>query len=214
MHEQHHELPTAQQQTHTISAPDSAARYGVGPSKGRSNADASAPGVAEELGHLGVPEEEERADVSEQLPVVRADDALRRVARRRAREDVQRKERVDVRYSVDEKHAITTRARQMEIAAAHLVGALVMAYLDGYLRLPGQRTQFDDVIDELASLRAQVAAIGNNVNQIAFRLNAGGDPHPVDTTVLTQAERTLDTVRVTIQDIAAIMNHAVSAKAA
>ncbi|WP_308403588.1 plasmid mobilization relaxosome protein MobC [Streptomyces sp. 8ZJF_21] len=152
--------------------------------------------------------------MSEQLPVVRADDALHRVARRRAREDVQRKERVDVRYSVDEKHAITTRARQMEIAAAHLVGALVMAYLDGYLRLPGQRTQFDDVIDELASLRAQVAAIGNNVNQIAFRLNAGGDPHPVDTTVLTQAERTLDTVRVTIQDIAAIMNHAVSAKAA
>ncbi|MFE2445168.1 plasmid mobilization relaxosome protein MobC [Streptomyces sp. NPDC059426] len=152
--------------------------------------------------------------MSEQLPVVRADDALRRVARRRAREDVQRKERVDVRYSVDEKHAITTRARQMEIAAAHLVGALVMAYLDGNLRLSGQRTQFDDVIDELASLRAQVAAIGNNVNQIAFRLNAGGDPHPVDTSILARAERTLDSVRVTIQDIAAVMNHAVSAKAA
>ncbi|MBO3674806.1 plasmid mobilization relaxosome protein MobC [Streptomyces sp. NEAU-YJ-81] len=213
MHEQHHELPTAQQQTHTISAPDSAARYGVGPSKGRSNADASAPGVAEDLGHQGVPEEEQPADAPEQSPVVRADDALRRVARRRAREDVQRKERVDVRYSVDEKDAIMARAGEMEIAGAHLVGALVMAYLEGNLRLPGQRTQFDDVIDELSALRAQVAAIGNNVNQIAFRLNSGGDPRPVDTTVLARAERTLDTVRVTIQDIAAVMNHAVSAKA-
>ncbi|MFJ1997014.1 plasmid mobilization relaxosome protein MobC [Streptomyces asiaticus] len=212
MHNPHNE-PAANQQEMTTTA-TSAARYGVGPSKGRSNADASAPGVAEDLGHQGVPEEEQRADVSEQLPVVRADDALRRVARRRAREEVQRKERVDVRYSVDEKHAIMARAGEMEIAGAHLVGALVMAYLDGHLRLPGQRTQFDDVIDELASLRAQVAAIGNNVNQIAFRLNSGGDPHPVDTTVLFQTERTLETVRVTIQEIAAVMNHAVSAKAA
>ncbi|WP_449345297.1 hypothetical protein [Streptomyces narbonensis] len=36
--------------------------------------------------------------------------ALHRVARRRARQDVQRKERVDVRYSVDEKQAICAEA--------------------------------------------------------------------------------------------------------
>lgn len=212
MHDQHHEPATNQPEMSTTAT--SAARYGVGPSKGRSNADASAPGVAEDLGHQGVPEEEQPAEAPEQSPVARADDALHRVARRRAREDVQRKERVDVRYSVDEKHAITTRARQMEIAGAHLVGAVVMAYLEGGFHLPGQRAQFDDVIDELSTLRTQVAAIGNNVNQIAFRLNAGGDPHPVDTSVLARAERTLETVRVTIQDIAAVMNHAVSAKAA
>ncbi|MFD8090947.1 plasmid mobilization relaxosome protein MobC [Streptomyces malaysiensis] len=212
MHNPHSQPATSQQEMTTTAT--SAARYGIGPSKDRSNADASAPGVAADLGHQGVPEEEQPADVPEQSPVVHADDALHRVARRRAREVVQRKERVDVRYSVDEKRAIVALAREMEIASAHLVGALVMAYLDGNLRLPGQRTQFDDVIDELSALRAQVAAIGNNVNQIAFRLNAGGDPHPVDATVLAQAERTLDTVRVTIRDIAAVMNHAVSAKAA
>ncbi|WP_413115758.1 plasmid mobilization relaxosome protein MobC [Streptomyces sp. CY1] len=212
MHNPHNEPATNQQDMTTTAT--SAARYGVGPSKSRSNANPSAPGVADGVGHQGVPEEEQPADVSEQSPVARADDAVHRVAHRRAREDVQRKERVDVRYSVDEKHAIVALAREMEIASAHLVGALVMAYLDGNLRLPGQRTQFDDVIDELANLRAQVAAIGKNVNQIAFRLNSGGDTHPVDTTVLTQAERTLDTVRATIQDIAAIMHHAVSAKAA
>ncbi|WP_413800161.1 plasmid mobilization relaxosome protein MobC [Streptomyces iranensis] len=212
MHNPHNEPATNQQEMTTTAT--SAARYGVGPSKGRSNPDASAPGVAEDLGHQEVPEEEQPAEAPEHAPVARADDAVHRVARRRAREDVQRKERVDVRYSVDEKNAIMARAGEMEIAGAHLVGALVMAYLDGNLRLPGQRTQFDDVIDELANLRAQVAAIGNNVNQIAFRLNSGGDPYPVDTNVLTRAERTLDTVRVTIQDIAAVMNEAVSAKAA
>ncbi|MGW7687414.1 plasmid mobilization relaxosome protein MobC [Streptomyces asiaticus] len=212
MHTPYNEPATNQQEMTTTAT--TAARYGVGPSKGRSNADASAPGVAEDLGHQGVPEEGQPADAPEHAPVARADDALHRVARRRAREDVQRKERVDVRYSVDEKHAITTRARQMEIAGAHLVGAVVMAYLEGGFHLPGQRTQFDDVIDELSTLRTQVAAVGNNVNQIAFRLNAGGDPHPVHTSVLARAERTLDTVRVTIQDIAAVMNHAVSAKAA
>ncbi|MEV6129401.1 plasmid mobilization relaxosome protein MobC [Streptomyces violaceusniger] len=169
--------------------------------------------MAEETGHQGVPEDMQPAALPEQSPVARADDALRRVARRRARQEVQRSERVDVRYSVDEKHAIIARARQMEIAAAHLVGAVVMAYLEGDFSLPGQRTQFDEVIDELSALRAQVAAIGNNVNQIAFRLNAGGDPHLVDTTVLAKAEHTLDTVRTTIRDIATVMNRAVSTKA-
>ncbi|WP_373429031.1 MobC family plasmid mobilization relaxosome protein [Streptomyces sp. DSM 42143] len=186
-----------------------AARYGVGPSKGRSNASTSAPGVAEDLGHQGVPEEE--------MPAASTDEVtLRRIARRRTREDVQRKQRVDVRYSVDEKHRILARASEMGIASAHLVGAVVMAYLDGDLAvgLAGQRTQLDDCLDKLDALRAEVARIGNNVNQIAHRLNAGGDPHPVDITVLAQTERTLDAVRAAIGGIAQTMNRAVSVKAA
>ena len=110
MHEQHHELPTAQQQTHTTSAPDSAARYPAGPSKGRPNGEASAPGVAEALGRQGVPEGEQPVDTAA-VPLSRAAEAaaLHRVARRRKREARQRKERVDVRYSVDEKTAILPR---------------------------------------------------------------------------------------------------------
>ncbi|MEU0591961.1 MobC family plasmid mobilization relaxosome protein [Streptomyces ardesiacus] len=215
MHDPHHEVPCLPQQMTTTET--SAARYDVGPSKGRSNADASALGVAEDLGHQGVPEVETPADTVEQSPVASADEAmLSRIARRRTREDVQRKQRVDVRYSIDEKARILTRARKMGIAGAHLVGAVIMAYLDGDLAvgLAGQRTQLDDCLDKLDALRAQVARIGNNVNQIAHRLNAGGDPQPVDTAVLAQTERTLDAVRASIGDIAQTMNHAVSAKAA
>lgn len=127
--------------------------------------------------------------------------ALHRVARRRARQDVQRKERVDVRYSVDEKTDILAEARRLGLAGAHLVGAIVMAHLNGDLALPGQRTATDDLIDELAALRTQVARIGTNVNQIAHRLNSGGDPHPVDTAVLSEAGRVLTLAR---QAVAAI----------
>ncbi|MFD3352688.1 MobC family plasmid mobilization relaxosome protein [Streptomyces fradiae] len=127
--------------------------------------------------------------------------ALHRVARRRARQDVQRTERVDVRYGADEKPLILAEARRLGLAAAHYVGAVVMAHVHGDLALPGRRTATDDLIDELAALRTQVARIGTNVNQIAHRLNAGGDPHPGDTAVLAEAGRIVALVK---QAVAAI----------
>ncbi|WP_327253625.1 plasmid mobilization relaxosome protein MobC [Streptomyces sp. NBC_01244] len=210
MHNPNHELSTHQQEMTTDL--DSAARYGVGPSKGRSNT-ASAPGVAEAgLRREGAPEGE--ADVP---AVVRAADeaALYRVARRRAREGVQRTQRVDVRYSVIEKRSILAEARRLGLAGAHLVGAIVMAYLHGGFAIPGQRTSFDDLIDELAALRAEIAPIGKNVNQIAYKLNSGGRPHPVDSAVLAQAERVLALARTAAEAIdLAAKQAAVSKRAA
>ncbi|MFF3734729.1 plasmid mobilization relaxosome protein MobC [Streptomyces sp. NPDC002476] len=124
--------------------------------------------------------------------------ALHRVARRRARQDVQRIERVDVRYSVDEKQAILAEARRHNLAGAHLVGAIVMAHLHGDLALPEQRTAIDDLIDEYAALRIQLARIGTNANQIAHRLNAGGEAHPVDAAVLAEARQLVAAVRQTV----------------
>jgi hypothetical protein len=217
MTDNNRERPTARQVTTTVTPTTSRARYVVGPSKGRSNADASAPGVAEALGHQGVPEPETTVD-ADQSPSVRSGEAaaLRRVARRRQRMNVQRKERVDVRYSVEEKERILTEAGRMGIAGAHFVGAVVMSYLDGNLGLvlPGQRTRIDDYIDDLAALRAQVAHIGRNVNQIAKALNSGGHPHAVDSAVLAQAERTLTTAGATVADIDRAAYHAATGKAA
>ncbi|MFI5657952.1 plasmid mobilization relaxosome protein MobC [Streptomyces sp. NPDC051684] len=145
------------------------------------------------------------------MPSRAADEAaVHRVARRRRREPVQRKERVDVRYSSAEKAAILAKARSLNIAGAHYVGAVVMAHLHGDLALPGQRTQLDDYIDELAALREQVAAIGRNTNQIAKKLNSGGTPHPGDTALLAQAERTLTKAASAVTDIAAGANQAVT----
>ena len=128
--------------------------------------------------------------------------------------DVERKERVDVRYSVEEKSRIIAKARQMEIAGAHLVGAVITSYLNGNLALPDQRTAVDDYIDELNALCAQIAKIGNNVNQIARVLNSGGHPQPVDATVLAHTERTLNAVRAAVADIDQAAYRAASRKAA
>ncbi|MFF9339394.1 plasmid mobilization relaxosome protein MobC [Streptomyces sp. NPDC014773] len=127
--------------------------------------------------------------------------ALHRVARRRARQDVQRKDRVDVRYSTAEKQAILAEARRRGLAGAHFVGAVVMAHIDGDLALPAERTAGDDLIDEYAALREQVARIGTNANQIAHRLNSGGDAHPVDAAVLAEARRLVALVQETVKDV-------------
>ncbi|MEU9990085.1 plasmid mobilization relaxosome protein MobC [Streptomyces sp. NPDC048045] len=214
MRNQTHELPTSEQKMTTAPA-TTPARYPAGPSKGRLDGDPSAPGVAEGLGHQGAPEGKQPAGTAAaQLPRAADAAALHRVARRRQREAVQRKERVDVRYSVDEKADILREARSLNIAGAHYVGAVVMAHVHGDLALPGQRTPLDDYIDELTALRGEVAKIGHNINQIAKKLNSGGHPHPVDTSLLTQAERTLTAVGTTVLHIAAAANQAVATKVA
>ncbi|WP_031230370.1 plasmid mobilization relaxosome protein MobC [Streptomyces niveus] len=175
--------------------------------------------MAEGLGHQGVPEQNDPTDISDSAvvpsPLPRAADqaALHRVARRRERQTEQRKERVDVRYSVDEKTDILGMAQSLNIAAAHYVGAVVMAHVNGDLALPGQRTPLDDYIDELNALRAQVTHIGRNLNQITKKLHSGGHPHPGDTALLAQTDLTLASVATAVRHIAQAANQAVSTKA-
>ncbi|MCX5585539.1 plasmid mobilization relaxosome protein MobC [Streptomyces erythrochromogenes] len=215
MHD-HQNTPLIDPQEITTPAP-SGARYGVGPSKGRSNA-ASAPGVAEEEPRReGAPGQKAADTADAGLPVVvRATDeaALYRIARRRARQKVQRKMRVDVRYSADEHTEILAEARRLNLAGAHYVGAVVTAHLNGDLALPGQRTSHDDLIDELAALRAEVAAIGKNVNQIAFKLNSGGHPQPGDTALLAEARRVLVVARDAATSIDVAADKTATSKAA
>ncbi|MEW2614537.1 plasmid mobilization relaxosome protein MobC [Streptomyces sp. NPDC047880] len=219
MHDPHRELATRQQQMTT--GLNGAASKGVGPSIGRSNADSSAPGVAEDqLRREGAPEQEsgagEAVAAEQQTAAVRAADeaALYRVLRRRERcDDGRREARVDARYSDDEKAAIVARAKAMGIAGAHLVGAVVMAFVNGETHLPDQRTVYDDAIDEFAALRTEITRIGTNANQIARRLNSGGDPHPVDAAVLDRAERLLATARDAVKAVDEAASRAAGQKA-
>ncbi|MBK6041638.1 MobC family plasmid mobilization relaxosome protein [Streptomyces sp. MBT55] len=171
--------------------------------------------MAEGLGHQGAPEQDQPIGTSSAaVPQPRASEAaaLHRVARRRDRNETQRTARVDVRYSTEEKADIVAKARSLNIAAAHYVGAVVMAHLDGDLALPGQRTPLDDYVDELTTLRGEVAKIGHNINQIARKLNSGDLPHSGDTATLAQAERTLAAVGTAVRHIAEATNQAVATK--
>ncbi|WP_312866130.1 plasmid mobilization relaxosome protein MobC [Streptomyces boluensis] len=167
--------------------------------------------MAEARGRQGAPTSE-KPTVDTELPLPRAADeaAFHRVARRRTRDSVQRKQRVDARYSTTEKTKILSKARSLNISGAHLVATAVMAYIDGDLALPGQRTELDDYIDELNALREQVARVGRNVNQIAKKLNSDGTAHPTDIALLALADRTLEHTTSAVQTIAAAANQAVS----
>ncbi|MFI9630427.1 plasmid mobilization relaxosome protein MobC [Streptomyces sp. NPDC052042] len=169
--------------------------------------------MAEGLGRQGAPEHEQPVGSTAVSPSRAAEAAaLHRVARRRQRKETQRRERVDVRYSTDEKAAILAMAQALNIAAAHYVGAVVMAHINRDLALSSQRTSLDDYIDELTALRGEVAKIGHNINQIARKLNSGDRPRLGDTASLAQAERSLAAVGTAVRHIAAATNQAAAAK--
>jgi hypothetical protein len=199
MRNKHHEPPSHQQEMTTTPA-TTPARYPAGPSMGRSIANPSAPGVAEEqLRHEGVPEQE-RVSAGEQ-PTGPVTGAKPRTPHRRANLDAQRSEHVTARFAPHEKHGIQSAAKAEQVTMARYIADATMARVRGEITVAAPRTVYDDAVDEFATIRVQIARIGNNVNQIARRLNSGGDPHPVDAAILQRAERLLATAHDTVRAI-------------
>ncbi|MER8068214.1 plasmid mobilization relaxosome protein MobC [Streptomyces sp. NPDC094034] len=200
MHDQHHELPTTQEQMTATPATTASASNGDGPSTGRSIADSSAPGVAEELLRREGAPEQGQAGATGQPPVL-AVGAKQRAPHRRANLDAQRSEHVTARFAPPEKHAIQSAAKAAHVTMARYIADATMARVRGEITVAAGRTVYDDAVDELAAVRAQIARIGNNVNQIARRLNADGDPHSVDAAILHRADRLLATAHKTVRTI-------------
>lgn len=199
MRDHYPELPIPQEQM--INTPVTrAASNGDGPSTGRSIADYSAPGVAEELLRREGAPEQEQAGAGEQ-PATPAVGVKKRSPHRRANLDSQRKKGVTVRFSPDEKHRVQSAANDEHVTMAHFIADATMARVRGEITVAALRTPYDDAIDELAALRTQIARMGNNVNQIAHRLNTDGDPHRVDAAILQRAERLLATAHDTVRAI-------------
>ncbi|WP_256964059.1 MobC family plasmid mobilization relaxosome protein [Streptomyces griseiscabiei] len=153
----------------------------------------------EQLRHEGVPEQE-RVGGGEQSrdPSV---GAKQRAPYRRANLDAQRSEHVTARFAPYEKRDIQSAAKAEHVTMARYIADATMARVCGEITVAAPRTVYDDAVDELATQRAQIARIGNNVNQIARRLNSGDDPHPVDAAILQRAERLLATAHDTVRAI-------------
>jgi hypothetical protein len=200
LRDQHSELPNNHEEMATTTSVTAGASNGDGPSTGRSIADTSAPGVAEEqLRHEGVPEQE-RVGAGEQ-PRDPSVGATQRAPYRRANLDAQRSEHVTARFAPHEKYDIQSSAKTAHVTMARYIADATMARVRGEITVPAERTVYDDAVDELAAMRAQIARIGSNVNQIARRLNADGDPHPVDAAILHRADRLLATAHDTVRAI-------------
>ncbi|MFE4516363.1 plasmid mobilization relaxosome protein MobC [Kitasatospora sp. NPDC056783] len=123
-------------------------------------------------------------------PVADADEpnAARR-PRRRFHDPQQRQRFLTIRVSTDEQALIRSAANDRAETVARFVAsaALTAASHPDAARNPDD--QLDRAIDELAAARRQTARVGNNLNQIARELNAGGLPHPADLVAALSAVR-------------------------
>lgn len=100
-----------------------------------------------------------------------------RKPRRRSRNPSERTRKTTTRLSDDEKAEITVAAAQRGITVARFLATAGLAAARGSTTLHTNE-RLDTAIDELAALRTALARIGNNINQIAYVHNAGGQPRP------------------------------------
>ncbi|MFG2676402.1 plasmid mobilization protein [Streptomyces sp. NPDC048445] len=100
-----------------------------------------------------------------------------RKPRRRNRNPTERTHKTTTRLSDTEKAEIVTAAAQRGVTVARFLAAAGLAAARGSTTLHTNE-QLDTAIDELAALRTALSRIGNNINQIAYVHNAGGQPQP------------------------------------
>ncbi|MFD9816566.1 plasmid mobilization protein [Streptomyces sp. NPDC059080] len=118
-----------------------------------------------------------------------------RTPRRRSRNPSQRTRKTTTRLSDTEKAEITAAAKLRGVTVARFLATAGLAAARGTTVLHSNE-RLDTAIDELAALRTALARIGNNINQIAYVHNAGGQPRPGELdhalSVLTQSLGRLD----------------------
>ncbi|MGW3389845.1 plasmid mobilization protein, partial [Streptomyces cinereoruber] len=100
-----------------------------------------------------------------------------RKPRRRSRNPSERTRKTTTRLSESEKAEIVAAAAQRNVTVARFLAAAGLAAARGSTALHTNE-RLDAAIDELAALRTALARIGNNINQIAYVHNAGGQPRP------------------------------------
>lgn len=100
-----------------------------------------------------------------------------RKPRRRSRNPTERTRKTTTRLSDTEKAEIVAAAAQRSVTVARFLAAAGLAAARGSTTLHTNE-QLDTAIDELAALRTALSRVGNNINQIAYVHNAGGQPRP------------------------------------
>lgn len=101
-----------------------------------------------------------------------------RTPRRRSRNAAPRlrRQKITIRLSVSERAEIAAAARVRAVTVARFLAGAGLAAARGDTAVePAERR--DALIDELTALRAQLARVGNNINQLARLANSGVVPH-------------------------------------
>ncbi|MDH6111371.1 hypothetical protein [Kitasatospora sp. MAP12-44] len=99
-----------------------------------------------------------------------------RQPRRRSREQTQRAHRLTVRFNAIEHAEIVVAASARVQTVSRFVATSTLNAARGLSADADPQDRLDRAVDELAAARAHLARVGNNLNQVAFQLNAGGYP--------------------------------------
>lgn len=150
--------------------------------------------------HQGVPDSEGEADrhSDREQPSPSTSPFPDRKPRRRSRNTTERTRKTTTRLSDTEKAEIVAAAAQRSVTVARFLAAAGLAAARGSATLHTNE-QLDTAIDELAALRTALSRVGNNINQIAYVHNAGGQPQPGE---LEHALTTLNRLLAHIDDAA------------
>ncbi|MET8980867.1 plasmid mobilization relaxosome protein MobC [Streptomyces sp. NPDC004539] len=102
----------------------------------------------------------------------------KRRPRRRHRDAQQRPHRIVTRFNAAERDEIVAAAEQREQTVSRFVATSTLAAARGHSSARDPQDRLDRSVDTLAATRAHLARVGNNLNQIAFAFNAGGQVRP------------------------------------
>nr|BEK67508.1 hypothetical protein KPHV_47350 [Kitasatospora purpeofusca] len=109
--------------------------------------------------------------------------------RRRHRDAQQRSHRVVVRFNLAERDEIAEAAAARQQTVSRLVATASLAAARGHSVATDPQDRLDRAVDELAASRAQLARVGNNLNQLTFGLNAAGYVQPTELALTLGAVR-------------------------
>jgi len=165
---------------------------------------ARAHGDQPDLRHQGVPQEGEEPQhaAADVVPTANTTAPRDRRPRRRPYKPKRREDVIAVRFSADEKAEIVDAAARRRAYPSGFLATAGLAVARGASG-PDANDQLDGAIDELAALRAQISRVGNNINQIAYVYNSGGQPRP------GQLDHALTALRSTLAEVDTAAHHLV-----
>ncbi|GAA2972249.1 hypothetical protein GCM10010519_04220 [Streptomyces lactacystinicus] len=119
-------------------------------------------------------------DATEPTAEPTADAPPARRPRRRHRDPKSRTCKLTVRLNIEEKTEIDTASAARAVTVGRFLATSAISAARGTPADRDPQDRLDRAVDELAASRAQLARVGNNLNQMVFGLNTAGYVQPAE----------------------------------
>ncbi|MFE2109753.1 hypothetical protein ACFXAF_28355, partial [Kitasatospora sp. NPDC059463] len=109
--------------------------------------------------------------------------------RRRHRNPQSRTRKLTVRLNEDEEGEIAAAAASRAVTVGRFIATSAISAARGHSTATDPQDRLDRAVDELAASRAQLARVGNNLNQLTFGFHAAGHVQPEELALTLGAVR-------------------------